>query len=361
MDGFRFKLPRGRGLKFRPNYVVVLGLSWLILVGWWRSSLGTQPPVVEPLETIFISVAAYRDRDCASTLKNIFETAAFPDRITVALCEQNKPGQPEEECYDPEFEWRKNIKLVNTSYTDARGPTYARGVCSRMYNGETYFMQIDSHNVFAKGWDEMCIEDLKKCPSAKPIVSYYPHDMKNNINDTSIPVLCMSEFNWNNITTFQAIPMPYPSSGVPRSIPFVAGGFMFGPGSIPIDVPYDLNLPHLFAGEEILYSARLWTSGYDMFAPMHNYLWHLYGRGGRPKYWEDSIPGYDEGSKDSQEKVKRLLGFDGQPPLKGYANGMGKVRTVEEYLEYAGIDVIAKTTISKEKFCTEPPPDPNDI
>ena len=249
MSGLRFKTPRERAMmKSRPNYVVLAILSLLAFFGWRRSSPGTQgvklrqvQPTSKLEDTIFVSVGAYRDRDCAATIREIFSKASRPERITVGLCEQNMSDHPEEECYDPNFEWSQNIRLVNSSYKAAKGPTYSRGICSKLYDGETYFMQIDSHNILAPWWDELCIADLKKCPSPKPVVSYYPHDPNTNTSD--IPVLCISEFDWNNITTFQAVPMKVPESGIPRPIPFVAGGFMFGLGSIPKDVPFDVDLP----------------------------------------------------------------------------------------------------------------------
>lgn len=50
----------------------------------------------------------------------------------------------------------------------------------------------------------------------------------------------------------------------------------------------DPDLPMLFSGEEILYTARLWTSGYDIFAPGSNVVFHLYSGSSstRPKFWE---------------------------------------------------------------------------
>ena len=44
------------------------------------------------------------------------------------------------------------------------------------------------------------------------------------------------------------------------------------------EVPFDPELPYLFDGEELLYSARLWTSGYDLFAPVANAVFHRLGR-----------------------------------------------------------------------------------
>lgn len=35
--------------------------------------------------------------------------------------------------------------------------------------------------------------------------------------------------------------------------PFMGGGFIFGPSSWVIDVPYDKYVPYIFHGEELLY------------------------------------------------------------------------------------------------------------
>ena len=55
---------------------------------------------------------------------------------------------------------------------------------------------------------------------------------------------------------------------------FIAGGFLFGPSSIVGEVPYDPEL--YFYGEEIAMSARLWTSGFNIYAPNRLLLFHLY-------------------------------------------------------------------------------------
>jgi hypothetical protein len=60
--------------------------------------------------------------------------------------------------------------------------------------------------------------------------------------------------------------------------PFVGAGFQLSSADVLIDVPFDPKLDMLFVGEEILYSARLWTKGWDMFAPDMNLVWHHYNR-----------------------------------------------------------------------------------
>ena len=73
---------------------------------------------------------------------------------------------------------------------------------------------------------------------------------------------------------------------VPAYAPFVAAGFFFGPADFLHEVPFDPLLPWIFMGEEISMSARLWTAGYDIFAPTVNVLNHYYVRRHYPKFWE---------------------------------------------------------------------------
>lgn len=59
---------------------------------------------------------------------------------------------------------------------------------------------------------------------------------------------------------------------------FVGAGFQLSSADVLLEVPFDPKLNMMFVGEEILYSARLWTSGWDMFAPDMNLVWHHYNR-----------------------------------------------------------------------------------
>ena len=42
------------------------------------------------------------------------------------------------------------------------------------------------------------------------------------------------------------------------------------------EVPFDPFLPWIFMGEEVSLSARLWTSGYDIFSPSKSVTSHMY-------------------------------------------------------------------------------------
>ena len=52
------------------------------------------------------------------------------------------------------------------------------------------------------------------------------------------------------------------------------------------DAPYDPHLPFLFFGEEVSMAARMWTRGYDLYAPDAPVLYHRYERDYRSTFWE---------------------------------------------------------------------------
>jgi len=313
---------------------------------WWTSGRAQEPFKGE--DTIFVSVASYRDSQCSDTIKSLFEQADKPERVFVGVCEQNKSDEPKEACVAPRLP--ENVRRIQIPYLEAKGPTYARYLCSTLYQGETWFAQIDSHTKFVKGWDTKAIKSARACPSEKPVLTHYPRKIEEyDSEDKSVPVLCKSKFDGQGVVTFESVIMQPPKDGVPRKVPFVSGGFVFMPGKAVRDVLFDPSLPYLFQGEEILHSARLWTAGYDFFTPLENIVYHFYERKDHPKFWND-VQATGEVQKETIRKVKRLLGLE-QPPLVGYAYGMGTTRSLESYWQFAGVDILKKTSDSQNRFC----------
>lgn len=301
--------------------------------------------VADDAATIFVSIASYRDVDCHATLSDVFKHASKPERVFVGVCEQNTKANAEA-CLPPEFQWHDQIRRISVPHKEAKGPTFARYLCSTLYRGETFFCQVDSHTRFTPGWDSRAIAMLKTCPSPKPVLTHYPHDWGEAQKEggaVGVPVLCKAEFGDNGVLTFNAVTLP--ASAAPRPVPFTSGGFVFGPGTMVTEVPYDPDLPHLFQGEEVLMSARLWTTGYDFFTPVENLVFHNYTRAEAPKFWNDVD--YTAEQKNTVEKVKALL----TGGMGAYKHGMGASRTLQQYWEYAGVDWATKTTTSGERFC----------
>lgn len=308
-------------------------------------------------ETIFISIASYRDTECSDTVADIYAKAKHPERIFCGICEQNDTTNVAEACVSNKQPIpMKNLRIVTLKHTEAKGPTYARYICSRLWRGEKYFLQIDSHSTLVPHFDEILIRELSKTPHpSESILTSYPHDRDAyNTDETSAPVICNGKWNEDGLPVFEAIVKPrsfFNDTPVPTG--FASAGFLFGPGSMLQRVPYDPNLPHLFQGEEFLYTVRLWTSGYDLFCPSKNVVLHHYLRHEQPKYWTDMPEEYNAGKRESIERVKRLTGLAEPviPPGGSDPFGLGTRRTMAEYWTFVGMDPAAKTPGSASRFC----------
>lgn len=304
--------------------------------------------------TIFVSIASYRDNLCINTVKNLYETAYNPANVFVGICQQNDE-KVDEDCGNP-FEFIENVRIIRLPHTKAMGPTYARYICSTLWGGEEYFLQIDSHTMFIKNWDIECINMIKEIKyqklSNKPVLSHYPRETKDyNINDGKITRMCKSFFNKRDILSFMGADI-LDNRGEYYQTPYVAAGFIFCESLFLLEVPFDPYLPYLFVGEEILLSIRLFTHGWDIFTPNKNVVYHLYTRQESPKIWNDNphyvdIPAFN--------KVKYLIGLDTNIELENHVKididkyGIGNIRSLQDYYVYAGIDI--KERKVTKNFC----------
>ena len=120
------------------------------------------PEEVEMLETIYVTIASYRDPRCPHTVKALFEQAKYPERIRVGIVDQIdveedvQCDKPEVSCEEkPEqtlCKYRHQIDLYQMDAQLAVGPVFARHIGDRMYRGEYYVMQSDAHMEFVKHW-----------------------------------------------------------------------------------------------------------------------------------------------------------------------------------------------------------------
>lgn len=311
--------------------------------------------------TILVSIASYRDPVCNKTLKSLFQNAKNPDKVFVALCQQNKTKE-DEDC-QIDFEQNPNIRTIRIPYYEAKGPTWARYLCATLWNGEEYFMQIDSHTKFVKDWDEKCIKMIKDIitsgDSKKPILSHYPresHDYENykESDKSYVPRMCKSFWNNRDMLSFMGAET-IDTRNKPYKTPYIAAGMVFCNADYLNEVPYDPNLPYLFVGEEILHSIRAYTHGWDVYTPTENIVFHEYTRSDKPKIWTDN-PTYSD--IPAFEKVKYYIGLvkdDSNLTLEVKLNldkyGLGNARTLKDYYNFAGIDTGKK--IVTTNFCRD--------
>ncbi len=277
-------------------------------------------------ETIFVSIASYRDKECSKTLETLFNNASIPQNVFIGICEQNSDDLSEKCLQNSKY--KDNVRIFKLDYRDAKGPAYARYFCSKLYNNETYFLQIDSHMYFEKNWDIHLIEMLKQTKNPKAVLTVYP-PTKEQLKSDGLP-----QMDSVKISHPSSLPMFF-ASFVQKSLkepeynpkPYYAAGFMFTYGSFLKEVPYDKDLEYLFQGEEVLFSLRMFTHGYDTYTPNKKVCSHYYNRSGSDVHlvWNE-IPDYSLKKKKAEQKVSDYL--------KGLrTDGLGSQRSLKEFIE----------------------------
>lgn len=129
--------------------------------------------------TIFVSVVSYRDDKCPLTLMELFSKAARPDLINVGLVQQNERGDVDcftEYCRQAGVRCRRdNVRMIRMTASEARGVMVVRHLATTLFEGEQYFMQVDSHCLFARNWDTRIIADLNKVSDTERVLlSHHP-------------------------------------------------------------------------------------------------------------------------------------------------------------------------------------------
>lgn len=305
-------------------------------------------PLLKP-DCIFVSIASYRDAECSRTVKLLYDMADEPGKIFCGIVSQNSPENREEECVPDNFEYKNQVRVVRLLNTEAKGPTWGRYLASRLWDGEEYYFQIDSHIFMKDGWDSKIKGMYRECPSKKAILSHYP---PANEEDDYSTHTCGSHYenSFHIISEAQVIS----KQSKPFRTPYVAAGLLFGKSLFLRDVPFDPYLPYMFQGEEILLATRLWTHGWDVYNLPYPIATHNYDRDDKPRFWNDNS---HENWGDVQNEVNKryyyLIGQNGDNKIEDYfiknekELGMGNERSIKSWFEFAGIDPEGKKVNSR--------------
>jgi glycosyltransferase involved in cell wall biosynthesis len=302
--------------------------------------------------SIFVSIAAYRDPELVPTVLDCLAKAKHPDELRIVVNWQHLGDEDVSAIRDD-----PRVEIIEFDARQSRGACWARAEIMRHYRPADWFLQVDSHTRFAQDWDVRCIAAALSTGAAKPILSGYPpmYDPGSEFTGAGEPTrIIADDWTGDGVPTFRQEVVPqWRTLGRPERSRFLAAGFLFAPGSFPLEVPYDPNI--YFHGEEITLSVRAYTWGYDLFHPTEVLTWHFYIREQRPRHWDDH-DGSDSGrhwyarEKASRRRVGNILRY---PAIGRLA--MGPVRPAAAYAEYAGIDFHARTYTEHARAGHEPP------
>lgn len=285
---------------------------WAVTQWWYatpRACLVDVPALLssEGGPTIFVSVASYRDPDTKATVQDALAKARRPGRVRIGIVAQyDVVGGSDDKHF-------VGLECGVVDMRDAAGPCPARALAmARLYDDEDFFLQIDSHTRFSQDWDDGLLDAWRRCPSQNAVLTAYPPDLDQQ-DDLRPTLLAPSHFDDDGALRIvgrrlaNACVDPVPS-------PLWCAGFSFAPRAAVKAAPYDPHLRFLFFGEEIAMAARLWTHGFDFFAPPRPFLYHRWSRSGRPNFREDAQTFHPHAQRRlrarSLRRIKALLGMD---------------------------------------------------
>lgn len=315
------------------------------------------------LKKIFISVASYQDPLLLETLWSAYKNAENKDALVFGVCEQADTGINIEA-----INFKDQIKYELINPVMAKGACWARARVQQHISDEEYFLQIDSHTIFANGWDKILISYyswLEKCLENNFVITGYPRGFKPNEELTSFELNTAYKetlgITFREKKLFEdgyySMQKSYPANTkLPAKGLLVAGGFIFSKKEFVTSFPYDQKF--YFNGEELSIALRLFTNMWDVVHIPRVPLWHLYTDVEnliRKLHWnpedeKNRITKWNALDKFSKSRLGDLIKGKLETPF-----GLGSERSIEEFGKLCGVDLTNKNIIDENmatnNFC----------
>lgn len=284
-------------------------------------------------ETIFISLASFREPELRDTIVSALENAAHPERIHFGVFSQADPQD------HPDLSDIPNMNEVVVPASEAKGPGYARYKVMQQYGGQDYFLQIDAHSMFPPNWDSKTISLYKKIQREqnqdKVIISFWGSPYW--IDESGKKLLGFDGGkNWDVSGPHYTRLVNYRYAWIghrepmPKDVDYhesacVLGGFIFAQGRIVNQVPYDPDI--IWTGEESMFSIRAYCQGWKIYSPRATLLYHNYVRHGNPRAW-DNDPTWEKREIAGLTKMYERLTLEVRDQW-----GIDDIKLYNEYME----------------------------
>ncbi|MES1907860.1 MAG: hypothetical protein MHM6MM_000897 [Cercozoa sp. M6MM] len=336
--------------------------------------------------TVFVGIPSFRDSLCFRTVQSLFRKAKHPHRLRVGIYDQVDPHEGDVPCSHfvdvcndenekdrgAECDHIANVVIEEVGSSMATGVPTARYQMEKLLDNDSeFFVQVDAHTIFDPEWDTRMIAQWQNTENEFAVLTHYPNVADYSDDDykraNSLSVLCgaktkgaMNGFTkwsgqvWNKRT------LKSPKD-VPILMPFWGGGLSFSKAHRVRNVPYDPRLLFVFDADELTLSARLFTTGYDCYAPTENLVYHYYASAvKRPHVWDEGWDIKSKTNKKSAERVHALFGMpvdsmkhpDTSEVAVGELYGLGQARTLQDFWQFARMD-ITKNPPETTDFCAD--------
>ncbi|MBT8543380.1 hypothetical protein G6730_00080 [Polynucleobacter paneuropaeus] len=324
--------------------------------------ISSKEPTLTP-NTIFVQIASYRDPELIPTIQDCIAKAKHPENLRFGICRQFH----ELDEFDNLDQYRNDPRFTieDIPWHETLGLCWARAKIQKLYQGEKYTLQLDSHHRFVQDWDDILINMMGQIKAPKPLITAYcpGYDPAQPELDWSQAALKMRPAHFTSYGTIAFLPQYIENAhkiSAPIPARFVSGHFFFTLGEHCLEYKYDPQI--YFAGDEISLSIRSYTLGYDLFHPNQSVVAHNYRSYARPLHWDDHLKtNSTEVAQDwfetNEKGLKRL-----RQMLREEDNGIdlgeydiGSVRSHAQYEAYAGVDFARKKIHPFALFGFEPP------
>jgi hypothetical protein len=217
------------------------------------------------MDKIFINIAAYRDPLLVRTLHQALDNADNPELLVFGI------GMQYEKAIYPTLSFvpKEQLKIIDYDIQNRPGVTKIRyEITSFLYNQEKYFLMIDSHSKFEKGWDTYLKKSLDSL-GTRTIITGLGH-----IEDGKI-LLAKSVIEQGRrelafVRQNYSQDFKEDDAGSFIKCPYIVCGFMFTYGSFISEVGFDEYSQ--FGSEEPYLSWRAFMSGWDIY---HTSYWPI--------------------------------------------------------------------------------------
>lgn len=293
------------------------------------------------MKRIFISVASFVDSELEKTLLSAFSQAKYKGRLVFGVLNQTPTAK-----VDRTMLTRHGLplRLLQVTPEESQGAAWARAVVQTLFDGEDYYLQIDSHMLFTPDWDVRLVQDMETVGDEKAILSAYPYGYHYQDGqpvldcevspDTTLVLRPKSDLEWPAIL-FES--RHYAGKAYVSGC-HLAAGFLFTAGRFVEEVPYDSR--YYFHGEEHGLFLRAYTRGWTVYHPPFIPVYHLYKKSGVSQIGHHWNPRWKRKPDDIarlQERARERLDDLIAGRLSGVW-GLGQERTLEDLARDFGVD-----------------------
>jgi len=134
------------------------------------------------MTSVFIQIPSYHDYELGRTIRDAMNKSSGENQINfgvhLSYYKNNDINIPN----------LNNIKIEISKAPNNLGQGTSRHIANEFYDGEDYYLQIDSHTRFEEGWDKSLIENYNfyKDLGLNPVISCYPGAYEYNENGLNI-------------------------------------------------------------------------------------------------------------------------------------------------------------------------------